>query len=197
MKQFWGKYRGTVVDNDDPLALGRLQVMVPMVLGEVVSTWAMPCVPYAGPQVGFHMLPPVGAALWVEFEGGDLDYPVWTGCFWREGERPAEAELPTMRMIRTESGKLLFNDQPGEGGFTLTVTDPAVAVPVVVSGSSSGVTISLAEVRITMNEAGVNIHAEPGTLAVTMEGFTITHGSAMVRGIEPEVIINQGSLTIL
>ncbi|WP_204333479.1 hypothetical protein, partial [Proteus mirabilis] len=73
---------------------------------------------------------------------------------------------------------LLFNDLPGEGGFTLTVTDPAVAVPVVVSGSSAGVTISLAEIRITMNESGVSILAEPGTLAVTMEGFTIAHGSA-------------------
>jgi len=197
MKQFWGKYRGTVVDNEDPLALGRLQVAVPAVLGEVMSAWAMPCVPYAGPQVGFYMMPPIGAGVWVEFEGGDLDYPVWAGCYWREGERPAEAELPTMRMIRTSSGTLLFNDLPGGGGFTLTVTDPAVAVPVVVSGSSSGVTISLAEIRIAMNEAGVKILAEPATLSVSMEGFRLAHGSAMVEGVEPEVNINEGSLTIL
>ncbi|MGN6124894.1 MAG: phage baseplate assembly protein V [Sphingomonas oligoaromativorans] len=197
MKQFWGKYRGVVVDNEDPLMLGRLQVMVPMVLGEVMTAWAMPCVPYAGMQVGFYMMPPVGGAIWVEFEGGDTDYPIWAGCFWREGERPIEAELPTMRMIQTSSGKLLFNDLPGEGGFTLTVSDPAVAVPVVVSGSSTGVTISLAEIRITMNESGVNILAEPATLAVTMEGFTIAHGSAMINGVEPEVTINEGGLTVL
>ena len=57
--------------------------------------------------------------------------------------------------------------------------------------------ISLAEIRITMNESGVNILAEPGTLAVTMEGFTIAHGSAMVGGVEPEVSINEGGLTVL
>lgn len=197
MKQFWGKYRGIVVDNEDPLMLGRLQVAVPMVLGDVVTAWAMPCVPYAGLQVGFYMMPPIGAALWVEFEGGDLDYPIWTGCYWREGERPIQAELPTMRMIQTSSGKLLFNDLPGEGGFTLTVTDPAVAVPIVVSGSSEGVTISLAEVRITMSETGVNITAEPGTLAVTVQGVTLAHGSAMLNGVEPEISINEGSLTVL
>lgn len=197
MKPFWGKYRGVVVDNEDPLALGRLQVMVPKVLGEVLTAWAMPCVPYAGMQVGFYMMPPIDAAVWVEFEGGDPDYPIWSGCFWREGERPLTAELPTMRMIQTASGKLLFNDLIGEGGFTLSVGDPAVAVPVVVSGSSTGVTISLAEIRISMTDSGVTILAEPGTLAVTMEGFSVAHGSAMVSGVEPEVTINEGALTVL
>lgn len=196
-KTFYGKYRGTVIDNEDPLMLGRLQVVVPAVLGEVMSAWAMPCVPYAGMQVGFYMMPPVNAAVWVEFEGGDLDYPIWTGCFWREGERPLEAELPTMRMIQTDSCKLVLNDLPGEGGFTVTATDPAVAVPIVVSGSSEGVTISFAEIRLTMTETGVNIIAEPGTLAVTMEGVTLAHGSAMLNGVEPEITINEGSLTVL
>jgi len=68
---------------------------------------------------------------------------------------------------------------------------------VMVRGSSSGVTISLAEIRIVMNESGVKILAEPGALAVTMEGFTLAHGSAMVNGIEPEVTINEGALVVL
>jgi len=197
MKPFWGKYRGTVLDNDDPLMLGRLQVAAPQALGEVLTAWAMPCVPYAGLQVGFYMMPPVGAAVWVEFEGGDLDYPIWSGCFWREGERPLEAELPTMRMIQTASCKLVFNDLPGEGGFTLSVMDPAVTVPITISASSEGVSITLAEVSIGMTEAGVTITAEPATLALDVAGVTLAHGSAMISAVEPEVSINEGSLTVL
>lgn len=197
MRQFLGKYRGTVVDNEDPLMLGRLQVAVPQVLGEVLTAWAMPCVPYAGLAVGFYMMPPVGAAVWVEFEGGDPDYPIWAGCFWREGERPIEAELPTMRMIQTASGKLVFNDLPGEGGFTLSVTDPAVTVPITLTASSTGVSITLAEVRIGMTETGVTITAEPATLALEAAGVTLAHGSAMLNAVEPEVSINEGSLTVL
>jgi hypothetical protein len=197
MKQFWGKYRGIVVDNEDELMLGRLQVSVPQALGEVLTAWAMPCVPYAGLQVGFYMMPPIGAAVWVEFEGGDLDYPIWAGCFWREGERPIEAELPTMRMIQTGSSKLLFNDLDGEGGFTLSVMDPAVTVPITISASSAGVSITLADVRIGMTEAGVTITAEPATLALEVAGVTLAHGSAMLNAVEPEVSINEGSLTVL
>lgn len=197
MKQFWGKYRGIVIDNEDPLMLGRLQVSVPQVLGEVLTAWAMPCVPYAGRQVGFYMMPSVGAAVWVEFEGGDPDYPIWAGCFWREGERPIEAELPTMRMIQTSSGKLVFNDLPGEGGFTLSVVDPAVAVPVTISASSTGVSITLADVRISMTETGVTITAEPAMLTLEVAGVTLAHGSAMLNAVEPEVSINEGSLTVL
>lgn len=72
MNQFHGKYRGKVLKNQDPLSLGRLQVSVPAVLGEGSLSWAMPCVPYAGKDVGFFMLPSEGSNVWVEFEGGIL-----------------------------------------------------------------------------------------------------------------------------
>lgn len=192
MKQFWGKYRGTVVDNEDPMMLGRLQIMVPQILGEVITAWAMPCAPYAGMQVGFYMMPPVGAAVWAEFEGGDPNYPIWSGCFWREGELPVGAELPTTRMIQTGTGRLVFNDLPGEGSFTLSVADPAVAVPVTIGASSNGLSITLADIRIAVDETGVTIVAEPGRLAVTMEGITIAHGSATVTAIDPDVTISGG-----
>ena len=79
---FYGKYRGTVLDNIDPLQSGRLQVEVPDVAGTVPSTWALPCLPFAGTGAGFFAVPPVGSLVWVEFEQGDPDYPIWTGCFW-------------------------------------------------------------------------------------------------------------------
>jgi Type VI secretion system/phage-baseplate injector OB domain len=197
MKQFWGKYRGIVVGNEDPLMLGRIQVSVPQALGEVLTAWAMPCVPYAGLQVGFCMLPPIGAGVWVEFEGGDLDYPIWVGCFWREGERPVTAELPTMRMIQTSTCKLVLNDTPGEGGFTLSVMDPAVTVPITIKASSTGLSITLMPVSIDVSERGVTIMADPAILSLGELGVTLAHGAAMISATEPEVSINEGSLTVL
>ena len=82
--RFYGKYRGLVVDNADPERLGRLKVKVPGVLGEeVVTGWAMPCLPYGGEaDQGFLFIPEVGAGVWVEFEQGDLEFPIWVGTFW-------------------------------------------------------------------------------------------------------------------
>jgi uncharacterized protein involved in type VI secretion and phage assembly len=85
MTQFFGKYRGQVANNIDPMLLGRIQVKVPAVLGDGDLSWAMPCVPYAGASVGLFLVPPVGANVWVEFEAGDTDYPISSGCFWGVG----------------------------------------------------------------------------------------------------------------
>lgn len=174
MKQFWGKYRGTVIDNEDPLMLGRLQVSVPQVLGEVLASWAMPCVPYAGPQVGFCMAPPVGGAVWVEFEGGDPDYPIWAGCFWREGERPEPACLPTMRLIQTDCGLLALNDLPGEGGFTLRVQEPAVPVPLSIAADTAGIAIVAGDSRILVAESGISIEQGSATITVADPLVSIT-----------------------
>ena len=82
---YYGKYRGTVVDNADPLKRGRLRVTVPAVLG-AVEVWASPCVPYAGPNLGFYAMPEVGTGVWIDFEAGDVSYPVWVGFFWNEND---------------------------------------------------------------------------------------------------------------
>lgn len=114
MEKYFGKYRGKVIDDADPKKLGRLQVSVPVILGELES-WAMPCVPYAGKNVGFFALPPVDANVWVEFEGGNLNYPIWSGCFWGEGEFLVEDEIEPddfkhIKVFKTEDISLTFND---------------------------------------------------------------------------------------
>jgi uncharacterized protein involved in type VI secretion and phage assembly len=96
MTQFYGKYRGQVENNMDPMQLGRIQVLVPAV--GMTTSWALPCTPYAVPQAGFLFLPPVGAPVWIEFEGGDPDYPIWSGCFWEKIE-----DMPTV--VRPAPGK--------------------------------------------------------------------------------------------
>lgn len=123
MSSFFGKYRGTVGNNLDPMQQGRIQVSVPAVLGDGRFSWAMPCTPYAGPGVGFFAVPPVGANVWVEFEGGDPDYPIWSGCFWGAGEAPAMPAIAEMKVLKTSTATITLNDIPGAGGITIeTIT---------------------------------------------------------------------------
>jgi len=91
MKKLFGKYRGRVENNADPQGIGRVQVSCPAALGAAARSWAMPCVPYAEPGVGLSILPPVGAGVWVEFEGGDPDHPIWTGFLWASPMTPPPA----------------------------------------------------------------------------------------------------------
>jgi uncharacterized protein involved in type VI secretion and phage assembly len=110
--RFYGKYRGIVTDVDS--ATLRIKATVPAVLGTTPTGWCLPCVPYAGKNVGFFFLPSTGAAVWIEFEGGDVSYPIWSGCFWRSDELPSDA-APTTRGIVTEAPhKLLFDDDADE-----------------------------------------------------------------------------------
>jgi uncharacterized protein involved in type VI secretion and phage assembly len=123
MSGFYGKHRGTVANNVDPRQLGRLQVVVPTVLGTSRLSWAMPCVPYAGPGVGFFALPPVGASLWVEFEGGDPDHPIWVGGFWEQSsDVPASPAIAEKKVYKTATATLTLDDTPGAGGVTLETT---------------------------------------------------------------------------
>lgn len=75
----YGKFRGLVVDTVDPERLGRVQVKVPTVSGDL-ALWATPCVPYRPAPPGPFDVPPIGSEVWVEFEAGDPEHPIWTGC---------------------------------------------------------------------------------------------------------------------
>ena len=130
--RFYGKYRGFVVSTEDPKRLGRVRLQVPSVLGpEVVTGWAMPCVPYGGQKnQGFLCIPEVGAGVWVEFEEGDLEFPIWVGTFWSEpggvseiparndadGQEPRnEPKQPTRKIIKTQKGHTIqFEDADKE-----------------------------------------------------------------------------------
>lgn len=112
--KFFGKYRGLVTDNSDATNRGRVKVQVPSVLNEL-EVWALPCLPYAGNNVGIYTIPEPGAGVWVEFEGGDPSFPIWTGGFWADNELPKNEEgttaTPSLRMLRSEKGLMItFND---------------------------------------------------------------------------------------
>jgi uncharacterized protein involved in type VI secretion and phage assembly len=113
--RFFGKYRGTVVNNEDPTSRGRIKVRVPAVMG-TAEIWALPCLPLAGPGMGVYLIPEVGAGVWVEFEAGDPSYPIWSGGYWGDGQTPADNEgtnaSATLKVIRSKEGLMVtLNDQ--------------------------------------------------------------------------------------
>jgi hypothetical protein len=156
--RFYGKYRGKVENNLDPQQQGRLQVSCPAVFGDGSLAWAMPCAPFAGPGVGFFALPPVGANLWVELEGGDPDYPIWSGCFWGIGEAPALPAVEQVHVIKTASLTLTLSDLPGVGGFTLEVNPPAVATPLKMVFNASGIELSNGAASVKLTPASVSVN---------------------------------------
>ena len=116
--RFFGKYRGAVTDVDASTL--RIKATVPAVLADQPTGWCMPCVPYAGDGVGLAFLPEIGAGVWIEFEGGDVSYPIWVGCYWRDGEQPPDA-APDVKAIVTKSGHKLLLDDDAE---SITLSDP-------------------------------------------------------------------------
>lgn len=164
MNKYYGKYRGKVATNTDPLMQGRLQVTVPSVLGDGQLSWAMPCVPFAGAGLGFYFIPAVDANVWVEFEGGDPDYPIWSGCFWATGELPSDAVLPSTRLIKTDGISLLIDDLPGGGSFTIEVGPPTVSMAMKLVFDASGIELTNGIAKIKLS--GPNISLNDGALEV-------------------------------
>ena len=121
--RFYGKFRGVVSDNQDPLMQGRIRARVADVMGEDESGWAMPAAPFGGDQMGFFAIPSVGAGVWIEFEHGDPDYPIWSGAWWGSAAEipPALLAPPYQKvMVRTKGGNTItLDDTPGVGGITL------------------------------------------------------------------------------
>lgn len=120
---YFGKFRGIVTDNKDPLFTGRVRAKVPDVLGDQESGWATACTPFAGSGAGFFSIPDVGVGVWIEFEHGDPDYPVWTGCWWGSpADPPSEVLVPPFQkvVIKSFGGNIvILDDTPGIGGITL------------------------------------------------------------------------------
>jgi Type VI secretion system/phage-baseplate injector OB domain len=140
--RFYGKYRGTVLNNVDPTSRGRLQAMVPEVLGEIPTGWAEPCSPYAGPMAGFFAVPPPGAGVWIEFEAGDASRPVWVGGWWGIAEVPMKPQgvpsQPTTKILRSDLGLIIALDDVAQ---SITVSDAMGLNQVEVSVVTGTVTI--------------------------------------------------------
>jgi uncharacterized protein involved in type VI secretion and phage assembly len=167
-QKHYGKYRGTVINNIDPLQIGRLLVQVPDIGGLIPSSWAMPCFPIAGKQMGAYIIPQIGAGVWVEFEQGDQDYPIWSGCWYGSAaEVPALALAgnPVSPSIVLQTGlqnSIVISDLPGPtGGIMIKSTTNATLI---------------------VNDTGIYIQNGKGASLVM---------------VGPSVTINNGALTII
>jgi uncharacterized protein involved in type VI secretion and phage assembly len=159
--RFWGKYRGTVDDvNDnafDGKTLGRIVAMVPDVYGDTVkSPWAWPCVPFAGKNHGLVLLPEKGDKVWIEFEMGNPEHPIWTGCWWGDGDFPTSDAGEKKRTLITSQGHkmILDEDAPSitithSGGAEITITDNDLTIK---QGGSIVVTSSSVKINDTSLE---------------------------------------------
>lgn len=168
---YYGKYRGTVIQNIDPERIGRVLVQVPNVLGTKTSNWAMPCLPAAGIQAGVFVVPPIGSKVWVEFEQGNPDYPIWTGGFWGSaGEVPDSAATPSaippgQNILLQTTGRhmMMVSDappSPAGGGIVLKSTDGAMIVvneTGIYISNGQGATITLVGPVVDINNGGLTV----------------------------------------
>jgi uncharacterized protein involved in type VI secretion and phage assembly len=166
-KKFYGKYRGTVLQNIDPEQMGRIQVMVPDVSALIPTSWAMPCVPIAGKQMGSYFVPQVGSGVWVEFEQGNPDYPVWVGCYWGvAAEVPALAlagvpASPSIVLQTALQNLVAVSDLPGPTGGIMLKSTTGATIIVNDTGiyiqNGKGASIIMAGPSVTINNGAMVI----------------------------------------
>ncbi|KAF0094317.1 MAG: hypothetical protein E1N59_2033 [Puniceicoccaceae bacterium 5H] len=170
-KKYYGKFRGTVINNIDPEMRGRLLVQVPDVVGLTPSSWAEPCTPLAGPTgppMGVYLVPPIGAGVWVEFEQGDPEYPIWVGCRWgttADVPPTAKAGLPVSPSIVLQTAgqhSITISDMPGAAGGILLKTLTGALISV----SDTGIIISNGKGAM-INMVGPTTDINTGALTIT------------------------------
>lgn len=164
----YGKYRGIVTDNDDAgTHRGRLKVRVPAVLGDL-EVWAEACVPYAGDGVGFFAMPPIDAGVWVEFEGGDISFPIWVGCYWRDDE-PPEGGNPDVKLLKTDAITLTLDDSSEEA--RLETSGASVALTDKIEAVAKNGKLTVAAGQVTSDSGGA------GKVEVSSSGVVVNNGS--------------------
>jgi len=166
MQRFLGKFRGTVLNNADPLKKGRLLVSVTDEGFGIPSNWAMPCMPWGGMQTGVLALPPIGAGVWVEFERGDPSYPIWVGCYWGNG-----GEVPALAQAMPPGPGTFVAQAATQGALLVTDLPPPLGNVVMQSGGNF----------IAVHQSGI---------------FLQTAGGASIAMVGPTVTVNAGALVV-
>lgn len=193
-KRFFGKYRGVVTDIDDPLKMGRIRARVPDVHGDEQSGWAMACMPFAGHGMGFLGLPTVGGGVWIEFEQGDPDFPIWAGSWWPSGDSlPGAAQSPPYKktVIVTEKGNQVVLDDSSDGGIMLQIMSGQTSITLKSEGGTDSITVKATGTVTLQTTSGAKI-------ALSATGIELDNGmGASIKMEGPQVSINGGALEII
>jgi hypothetical protein len=171
-KKYYGKYRGTVVNNVDPEQRGRMMLEVPAVLGAIPSSWAEPCTPLSGPTgppMGVYFVPPIGAGVWAEFEAGDPDRPIWSGCRWG-----SQSDVPSAATMGNPADPNLVIQSLLQHSIVVSDMPPSPATGGIILQSTTGA-------MIVVNDSGIYLNNGKG---------------ATVELIGPTVMINKTALTV-
>ena len=213
--QHYGKYRGVVVDNADPEQLGRLKVRVPSVLRDATTSWASPCAPYGGlAEQGLFLIPDVGAEVWVEFEEGNLDLPIWVGTFWsKRGGAPTtptearqmEGNDPKRRVLKTTSGHFIeLCDVAGQESIRIVHKDGALVnldekgSVVVANKNGSLVYLNADDGEVTVvDEHGNTIKmADSGVMITNKDGSLVDIAGGDIQLIAKNVHIRSQTVSL-
>jgi len=167
-----GLYRATVAINVDPEFRGRLILTIPDVLSFVPSTWAEPCAALAGPTgppMGVYMVPPIGAGVWVMFEQGDPNRPVWIGCRF-----DMSANVPTLALAGNPADPNICIQSLLQHMVMISDMPPSPVTGGIILKSTTGA-------MIVVNDSGIYISNGKG---------------AMMTMVGPTIDFNVGALTI-
>lgn len=176
-KKYFGKYRGTVLNNVDPKKMGRVQVQVPDIGGVGITGWAAQCLSFGGIESGTYVVPMIGAGVWVEFEQGNPSYPILTGYWWG-----STAEVPKTALTTTPGVPTVITQTPSQNALVIS-DGPSTCAP------------------LPMPAGGVGLRSGASALTLTPEGVTIMAPKVDIRGLQVNinglVTFNFGALQIL
>jgi hypothetical protein len=165
--RFYGKYRATVLNNVDLQNQGRIQVQLADRYGLFPSTWAMPSFPFAGlAMAGMVALPPVASAVWVEFEAGDPDYPIWSGAFY-----PDPAGFPVLAVGLTPLTPNIHLQTTT--GVSFTLSDNPAAQLMIKTPTGASIIVGTAGITIS-NGQGASIVLAGPSVAVNGAALVVT-----------------------
>ena len=175
--QYFGKYRGRVVNNIDPQQRARIQVDVSDVAGFPLIAWALPCVPAGGFQHGLFSVPPINSGVWIEFERGDIDYPIWTGCYWGSAAEVPNRAKPVINRPFNEAITLQTPRQ-----HSVVISDlPAKAGGIQIK-TTTGVLVHLSDIGIEINTgAGASITMIANTITIKADLINFNDGALLIK----------------